>query len=146
MGSASRLGRGSGSRPRSTTLLAVFLGGALGTLVRAGLADGFPADPGTWPWPTFAANVVACLLLGWVAARFLTGTRTESRARPFLATGLCGGLSTFSTLQVELVHMLERDEYALAAGYAGASLAAGLAAVVIGGAIGRAGMAPAASA
>ena len=49
--------------------------------------------------------------------------------RPLLGTGLCGGLSTFSTVQVEIVKMLGAHAWVLAAGYAAASVAAGYAAI-----------------
>nr|MDT0524441.1 CrcB family protein [Streptomyces sp. DSM 41633] len=48
-----------------------------------------------------------------------------------LGTGVCGGLTTFSTMQVETVTMLEHGNWALAAGYTAASIAAGLLAVVL---------------
>jgi len=46
-----------------------------------------------------------------------------------LGTGLCGGLSTFSTMQVEILKMLDARAWGLAAGYAAASVAAGYAAI-----------------
>ena len=49
--------------------------------------------------------------------------------RPLLGTGLCGGLSTFSTMQVEIVEMIDARAWLLAAGYAAASVAAGYAAI-----------------
>ena len=49
--------------------------------------------------------------------------------RPLLGTGLCGGLSTFSTMQVEILKMISAGDWGLAAGYAAASIAAGYAAI-----------------
>jgi len=110
-------------------LAAVFTGGALGTVLRAGLAELFPHRPTAWPWPTFAVNVLAAFLLGYFVTRLQEGLPMSSYRRPLLGTGLCGGLSTFSTMQVELVKMLDAHAYGLAAGYAAASVAAGYAAV-----------------
>jgi CrcB protein len=46
-----------------------------------------------------------------------------------LGTGLCGGLTTFSTMQLELLRMIDGGDWRLAAAYAAASIALGLAAV-----------------
>ncbi|MBV9352902.1 MAG: CrcB family protein, partial [Mycobacterium sp.] len=45
-------------------LAAVFVGGAIGTLARAGLATLAATEPGRWPWPTFVVNIVGAFLLG----------------------------------------------------------------------------------
>lgn len=110
-------------------LAAVFAGGALGTLARAVLATAFPTAPGRWPWATFAVNVIGTFLLGYFTIRLLERLPLSSYRRPLLGTGLCGGLTTFSTMQVETVKMLVDQDFALAGGYVVASVAAGLAAV-----------------
>jgi CrcB protein len=110
-------------------LAAVFAGGALGTLARAALADAVPIRATDWPWPTFAVNIVAALLLGYFVTRLQERLPVSSYRRPLLGTGLCGGLSTFSTMQLELVKMVDADAWGLACGYAVASLLCGYAAV-----------------
>lgn len=110
-------------------LAAVFVGGAVGTVARAGLGSLAVADPGRWPWPTFTVNIVGAFLLGYFTTRLLERLPLSSYRRPLLGTGLCGGLTTFSTMQVETLKMLEHHHYALAAGYTAASIAAGLLAV-----------------
>ena len=112
-------------------LAAVFVGGALGTLARAGLETLAVPDPGRWPWPTFTVNIVGAFLLGYFATRLLERLPVSSYRRPLLGTGLCGGLTTFSTMQVETIKMLEHHHYGLAVGYTVASIAAGLLAVYI---------------
>ena len=107
-------------------LAAVFVGGALGTLARAALATLAAPDPARWPWPTFTVNIVGAFLLGYFTTRLLERLPVSSYRRPLLGTGLCGGLTTFSTMQVELVKMLEYHHYGLAVGYTAASIAAGL--------------------
>jgi len=110
-------------------LAAIFAGGALGTLLRAALSDAFPQRVTSWPWPTFAVNITAAFLLGYVVTRLQERLPLSSYRRPLLGTGLCGGLSTFSTMQVEIVKMLDAHAWALAAGYSAASVAAGYAAI-----------------
>jgi CrcB protein len=68
---------------------------------------------------------VACLVLGYFVTRLQERLPLSSYRRPFIGTGLCGGLSTFATLQVELLKMLDAHAYGLAAGYATGSVAAG---------------------
>ncbi|CRZ15428.1 fluoride efflux transporter CrcB [Mycolicibacterium neworleansense] len=118
-----------GHDPRE--LAAVFVGGALGTLARAGLAVLAAHDPHQWPWPTFIVNIVGAFLLGYFTTRLLERLPVSSYRRPLLGTGLCGGLTTFSTMQVETITMLEHGHWALAAGYTVASIAAGLLAVAV---------------
>lgn len=110
-------------------LAAVFVGGAFGTAVRAVVGTVFAGDPGAWPWPTFTVNIIGAFLLGYFTTRLLDRLPLSSYRRPMLGTGLCGGLTTFSTMQVETMRMLEQHRYGLALGYTTASVAAGLAAV-----------------
>ena len=112
-------------------LAAVFVGGALGTLARAGLESLAAPDPGRWPWPTFTVNIVGAFLLGYFTTRLLERLPVSSYRRPLLGTGFCGGLTTFSTMHVETVTMLERGDCGLAIGYTAASVVAGLIAVYI---------------
>jgi fluoride exporter len=110
-------------------IAAIFAGGALGTLVRAALAEEFPHSATSWPWPTFGVNIAAAFLLGYFVTRLQERLPLSSYRRPLLGTGLCGGLSTFSTMQVEILNMLSAHAWGLAAGYAAASIAAGYAAI-----------------
>jgi CrcB protein len=115
-------------------LAAIFCGGFLGALARAGVEQALAVRAGQWPWATFAVNILAALLLGW----FVTHPREHARgvhphSRSFLTVGVCGALSTFSTMMLELLRMLDGSHWALAFGYAGASLAGGLLAVRVSG-------------
>ncbi len=110
-------------------LLAIYAGGVIGALARVGLAQAAPNGAAGWPWATFAANMVGALLLGYFVTRLQERLPPSSYRRPLLGTGLCGALTTFATLQLELFTMLDGGHLALAAGYIAATLAGGFACV-----------------
>jgi CrcB protein len=110
-------------------LAAVFAGGALGTAARAALGTLMISDPGRWPWPTFVVNIVGAFLLGYFTTRLLERLPVSAYRRPLLGTGLCGGLTTFSTMQVETLTMIRYHHYGLAAAYTLVSVVAGLVAL-----------------
>jgi CrcB protein len=112
-------------------LAAIFAGGFVGTIARALVADWLPARPGEWPWATFAVNVFGAFMLGYFATRLQERLPLSSYRRPLLGTGVCGALTTFSTMQIELLRMLDRDAFGLAAGYAVASVTGGFLAVAL---------------
>jgi CrcB protein len=110
-------------------LAAIFAGGVIGALARLGLVEAFASAPGRWPWATFVANVVGTLALGYFTTRLQERLPLSAYRRPFLGTGFCGALTTFSTMQLELLQMLDHGEGGLAATYAATSLVAGSIAV-----------------
>jgi fluoride exporter len=112
-------------------LLAIFAGGFIGTVLRAGLVEAWAHDPGRWPWATFVVNIAGAAALGYLTTRLQERMPLSAYRRPLLGTGLCGALTTFSTMQLELLVMLDAGRWGLAFAYAGASIAAGFAAVAI---------------
>ena len=110
----------------------MFAGGFIGALARLGLVEALPYGALEWPWPTFIANVLGAFALGWLTTRLQERLPVSAYRRPLLGTGLCGALTTFSTMQLEIVRMLEGGDVALAFAYAVASVLAGFAAVVLG--------------
>jgi CrcB protein len=78
---------------------------------------------------TFAVNLIGAFLLGYFATRLQERLPLSSYRRPLLGTGLCGGLTTFSTMQVELLRMIDARHLGLAVGYASASIVGGYAAI-----------------
>lgn len=112
-------------------IAAIFAGGVIGALLRASLSEAWVVEPGSWPWATFVINVFGALLLGFFVTRMQERLPVLPLGKPFVGTGLCGALTTFSAMQLELFEMLDFGHYALAAGYASASLTAGMIAVVL---------------
>ena len=112
-------------------LVAVFAGGCAGALARAGVGELLASGGPGWPWATFCVNVAGAFALGYFTTRLQERLPLSAYRRPLLGTGLCGALTTFSTVQVELVRMLDDGRDGLALGYAGASIAAGFAALAL---------------
>ncbi len=118
-------------RADRAVLAAIFAGGFCGAIARAQVAGALPYESGHWPWPTLLVNVAGALLLGYVITRVEDGREPFAHAGRLLGTGFCGALTTFSTLQLELLQMLDDDRLGLAATYVLVSLAAGLVAVAL---------------
>jgi len=125
---------------RNTVALyaAVAAGSVIGALCRALASVAFqPLGPG-FPWATLFVNVVGSLAIGCYAAlsgpegRLLVGPRQ----RQFVMTGFCGGFTTFSAFSLETLELVQAGRLPAAAVNIGVSVAAWLAAVRIGHALG----------
>ena len=114
-------------------LAAIFAGGFFGAVTRAEVGEALPYERGHWPWATFLVNIAGALLLGYFSTRLQERLPLSAYRRPLLGTGVCGGLTTFSTMQLELLRMLDAGRVGLALAYAAASVAAGLVAVHVAG-------------
>jgi CrcB protein len=93
--------------------LAVGLGAALGGVARfgvGGLAARFLGE--TFPWGTFLVNVLGSTFLGFFAAMTAVEGRLfiPASARAFVAVGLCGGFTTFSTFSLETMSLVRDGE------------------------------------
>ena len=110
-------------------LAAIFVGGFAGAVARAELADAVPFHAGRWPWATFVANILGAFLLGYFTTRLQERLPLSAYRRPLLGTGFCGALTTFSTVQIEVLAMLDGDHVALAVAYVATSVVLGFLAV-----------------
>src|SRR5579875_1135451 len=110
-------------------LAAIFAGGAIGAVARVWLARNFVQADTSWPWTIFLVNLAGAFALGYFATRLQERLPLSTYRRPFLGTGVCGGLTTFSTMQVELLKILDHRHYGIAAGYAVLSVVGGYLAI-----------------
>lgn len=93
-------------------LILIFLGGGLGSLARYGIGRTFASWSINLPYGTLAANVLACVILGFfTGAVALRSSEAALPYRAFLAVGFCGGFSTFSTFSNETLLMLMNNRW-----------------------------------
>ena len=85
---------------------------------------------GSFPWATFAVNVIGCLLIGLLTGIASSG-HLPAQWKLVLVTGFCGGFTTFSTFMNEN-YMLGKDNMMMLAIYTISSLALGMAALIAG--------------
>ena len=118
------------------TYFYVFIGGGIGSVCRFGLGHWLANYRLQFPWATFVANVLACLLLGALVSLGIKG-RLGGPMSVMLMAGFCGGFSTFSTFSNETVQMLIGGQWVRAFAYMAASLLVCLAAIYAGMKLGR---------
>jgi CrcB protein len=113
--------------------LLLFAGGGAGAMLRYALSLWVDARSGPgFPWGTFAVNVTGCFAIGVLATLADEHAWISPTARLLLVSGLLGGFTTFSTFGMETWQLIEDGAGWLALANAGGSLAAGVAAVVLG--------------
>ena len=118
-------------RRHGDVVTAVGVGGSIGALSRYGLDVAFPVGDGRFPWTTLGINLGGCAALG-IVLYIVFERRPPSRLlRPFLAIGVLGGFTTFSTFAVEIVQRAQHHP-AIAVAYLAASVIGGPTAVLAG--------------
>ena len=90
--------------------LLVFIGGGLGSICRYGISHMLSNQNWNFPLATFLANVLSCIVLGWMVGLSLKqGVGIEGKF--LIMTGFCGGFSTFSTFTNETFQLMQSGQY-----------------------------------
>jgi CrcB protein len=111
---------------------AVALGGAIGAPLRYEIGLALPAGGGAFPVATFLINISGSFVLGVLVTLIAERWPPTTYVRPFAATGVLGAYTTWSTFMVDTNDLAKAGHVAMAAGYVGATLAAGLVAAYAG--------------
>ncbi|MBN9352348.1 MAG: fluoride efflux transporter CrcB [Chitinophagaceae bacterium] len=115
------------------TLLLVGIGGFLGSISRYGLALWMTRFfPSSFPSGTFTVNIFGCFLIGLFYGLSERYDWFTPELRIFLATGFCGGFTTFSSFAYENISLLRLSQYFTFAFYTISSVALGLVGVIAG--------------
>lgn len=111
--------------------IAIATGGALGAVLRYAVSGWAQALGGTrFPWGTLVVNATGSFVLGFVMAAALA--HAGEGARAFLAIGLLGAFTTFSTFSYETLALVQVGDWALAGLNVAAHLGLGLGAALLG--------------
>ena len=94
--------------------LLVGLGGGIGSMLRYASSLLIPSR--FFPWSTFAVNITGSFIIGIILALSMRDEVFMNNWKLFLATGICGGFTTFSSFSAEVVALLQRAQYLWAAG------------------------------
>ena len=113
-------------------LVLVFIGGGFGSIARYALAKYFNSEVTGIPYGTFMANVLGSLLIGIILGFAAKSETLTSNQTLLLATGFCGGFTTFSTFAYENHVFLKSGDFMNFFLYAVGSFILGFAAVFLG--------------
>ncbi len=122
------------------TVLLIAIGGAVGALSRWGLArwaDQWRGDTNSFPLGIFLANVLGCLLFGWLAGLAENRQLFSDAVKMGIFTGFLGSFTTFSTFGWNSFELLRSGQIGMALGNIAGSVVIGLLAVWAGYSIAR---------
>lgn len=112
--------------------LIVFIGGGFGSVARYLLGKWLNTIENYFPFGTLLANVLGSLLLGFVIGYLAKTSNITETQSLLLATGFCGGFTTFSTFAYENQLFLKNGDYVSFLSYTLGTLILGFLAVFLG--------------
>jgi CrcB protein len=126
------LARATDAPPPWLTYGAILVGGMLGGTTRylAGLA--LPPEPGRIPWAILAVNLAGAFLLAALLSGWMRRGHVAHPWRPFLATGVLGSFTTWSTFMADTLDLVRAGAPGLALGYLLGATALGVAVAGLG--------------
>ena len=116
----------------ASTLISVAAGGAVGASARYLLGFWLPNEAGRISWSILSANIIGCLLAGFLTALFVVRLELSPAMQLFLVTGVLGGFTTFSAFSVNTLQIAETGQLLLATTNILLNVLGSLAAVALG--------------
>ena len=113
-------------------ILLVFIGGGFGSVLRFLIGKFLNSSENTFPYGTFLANILGSLLIGIILGFAAKNETLNQNQTLLLATGFCGGFTTFSTFAYENHVFLKAGDFTNFAIYTIASFVVGFLAVFAG--------------
>lgn len=113
-------------------IILVFLGGGFGSALRYLIGKYLNSTEAGIPWGTFATNILGSLLIGIILGLAAKNNSLSQNQTLLLATGFCGGFTTFSTFAYENHVFLKSGDFTSFAFYTIASFIVGFLAVFLG--------------
>jgi len=110
----------------------VALGGAFGALARFGLSSLLAPQPGKFPYATFTANVMGCLVMGFLYLYIVEKTSVSPYLRPLLMVGFLGAFTTFSSFSIEALTLWQSHQASTAVLYVMCTVISCLLATLVG--------------
>ena len=111
-------------------LLLVGLGGGIGSMLRYG--GSLLMGSKLFPYATLSVNILGSFIIGIVFAIILKDAAFSNSWKLFIATGICGGFTTFSAFSLENMSLLQSGKYGLAFTYITLSIVLGISATFLG--------------
>ena len=107
-------------------IIAVFIGGGLGSVLRFLVNKIEIVSDSNFPYSTFISNFLGCFILGLVLGYFIKNENPNSILFVFLTVGLCGGFTTFSSFSNESLQLIQNGEMLTFLAYLLGSLVVGI--------------------
>ena len=113
-------------------ILAVFVGGGIGSIVRYLISKISFFSFNSFPYSTFISNIIGCFILGLALSYFIKNDSQNSTIFIFIAIGFCGGFTTFSTFSSEGLELINNGDLITFVLYTFTSVFLGIIAVYLG--------------